>query len=135
MVSSCLEVLGYGEIMSPNKNKRQSIFPMVMVIFGVALILGSVGWLVNTSRLAEAQSASLSAPVSSPRIPYPEVQRISLGDSKAAFDLKQAVFIDTRGEPYFSQGHIPGAISLTDDEVIARQGELDQDAWIITYCT
>lgn len=121
--------------MSPNKNKRRSIFPIVMVIFGVALILGSVGWLVNTSRLAQAQRASLSAPVTSPRIPYPEVQRVSLGDSKAAFDLKQAVFIDTRGEPYFSQGHIPGAISLTDDEVIARQGELDPNAWIITYCT
>jgi 3-mercaptopyruvate sulfurtransferase SseA len=135
MVSSCLEVLGFGELMSPNKNKRQPIFPIVMVIFGVVLILGSVGWLVNTSRLAEAQRASLSAPVTSPRIPYPEVQRVSLGDSKAAFDLKQAVFIDTRGEPYFSQGHIPGAIALTDDEVVARQGELDPNAWIITYCT
>lgn len=121
--------------MSPNKNKRQPIFPIVMVIFGVVLILGSVGWLVNTSRLAEAQRASLSAPVTSPRIPYPEVQRVSLGDSKAAFDLKQAIFIDTRGEPYFSQGHIPGAIALTDDEVVARQGELDPNAWIITYCT
>jgi hypothetical protein len=135
MVSSCLEVLGFGELMSPNKNKRQPIFPIVMVIFGVVLILGSVGWLVNTSRLAEAQRASLSAPVTSPRIPYPEVQRVSLGDSKAAFDLKQAVFIDTRGEPYFSQGHIPGAIALTDDEVVARQSELDPNAWIITYCT
>jgi 3-mercaptopyruvate sulfurtransferase SseA len=135
MVSSCLEVLGFGELMSPNKNKRQPIFPIVMVIFGVVLILGSVGWLVNTSRLAEAQRASLSAPVTSPRIPYPEVQRVSLGDSKAAFDLKQAVFIDTRGEPYFSQGHIPGAIALTDDDVVARQGELDPNAWIITYCT
>jgi 3-mercaptopyruvate sulfurtransferase SseA len=135
MVSSCLEVLGFGELMSPNKNKRQPIFPIVMVIFGVVLILGSVGWLVNTSRLAEAQRASLSAPVTSPRIPYPEVQRVSLGDSKAAFDLKQAIFIDTRGEPYFSQGHIPGAIALTDDEVVARQGELDPNAWIITYCT
>lgn len=121
--------------MSPNKNKRQPIFPIVMVIFGVVLILGSVGWLVNTSRLAEAQRASLSAPVTSPRIPYPEVQRVSLGDSKAAFDLKQAVFIDTRGEPYFSQGHIPGSIALTDDDVVARQGELDPNAWIITYCT
>jgi 3-mercaptopyruvate sulfurtransferase SseA len=135
MVSSCLEVLGFGELMSPNKNKRQPIFPIVMVIFGVVLILGSVGWLVNTSRLAEAQRASLSAPVTSPRIPYPEVQRVSLGDSKAAFDLKQAIFIDTRGEPYFSQGHIPGAIALTDDDVVARQGELDPNAWIITYCT
>jgi hypothetical protein len=124
-----------GEMMQVKKNRRQPIFPIVMVLLGVGLILGSVAWLVNSSRLAEAQRASLAAPVTSPRIPYPEVQRVSLGDSKAAFDLKQAIFIDTRGEPYFSQGHIPGAISMTDDELPSRQGELDPNAWIITYCT
>lgn len=121
--------------MSPKKNTRQPISPIVMVILGVVLILGSIGWLVNTSRQAEAQRASLAAPVTSPRIPYPEVQRVSLGDSKAAFDLKQAVFIDTRGEPYYSQGHIPGAITMTDDEVLARLSELDPNSWMITYCT
>lgn len=121
--------------MPPSKNKRQPIFPIAMVILGVLLILGSVGWLVNASRLTEAQRASVSAPVTSPRIPYPEILRVSLGDSKAAFDLKQAVFIDVRGEPYFSQGHIPGAISMTDDDVANRLSELDPNAWIITYCT
>jgi hypothetical protein len=121
--------------MSPNQKKRQPIFPIAMVALGAALILGSVAWLINTSRLAQAQRASLSAPVTSPRIPHPEVPRISLGDAKAALDLKQAVFVDTRGEPYFSQGHIPGAISMTDDEVASRLGELDPNAWIITYCT
>jgi len=121
--------------MSPKKNNRQPISPIIMVILGIVLILSSVGWLVNTSRLAEAQRASLAAPVTSPRIPYPEVQRVSLGDSKAAFDLEQAVFVDTRGEPYFSQGHIPGAITMTDDEVVTRLSDLDPNAWIITYCT
>lgn len=121
--------------MPPTQRNRQPVFPILMVVFGVVLILGSVAWLVNASRLAEAQRASLSAPVTSPRIPYPEVPRVGLGDSKAAFDLKQAVFIDTRGEPYFSQGHIPGAISMSDDEVLTRLGELDPNAWIITYCT
>lgn len=121
--------------MSASKKKRQPIFPFVMVLLGAALILGSIAWLVGASRVTEAQNASLGAPVTSPRIPFPEVQRVSLGDSKAAFDLKQAIFVDTRGEPYFSQGHIPGAISLTDDELPARQGELDPNAWIITYCT
>jgi 3-mercaptopyruvate sulfurtransferase SseA len=121
--------------MPPTRKTRQPIFPIVMVVFGIFLILGSVAWLVNASRVAEAQQASLSAPVTSPRIPYPEVARVSLGDSKAAFDLQQAIFVDTRGEPYFSQGHIPDAISMTDDEVVSRMSELDPNAWIITYCT
>lgn len=121
--------------MSPKQPQRQLISPILMVILGVALILGSVGWLVSASRQADEQRASLTAPVTSPRIPYPEVPRVSVGDSKAAFDLKQAVFIDTRGEPYFSQGHIPGAIPITDEEVTARLDELDPNAWIIPYCT
>ena len=121
--------------MPPTRKKRQSIFPLVMVVFGILLILGSVAWLVNASRIADAQRASLSSPVTSPRIPYPEVARVSLGDSKAAYDLQQAIFMDTRGEPYFSQGHIPGATSMTEDELASRLGELDPNAWIITYCT
>lgn len=121
--------------MSSRRYNRQSLFPLLMIVFGVALILGSVAWMVNASRMAEAQRASLTDPVASPRIPYPEVPRVSLGDSKAAYDLQQAVFVDTRGEPYFSEGHIPGAISMTDDEIASRLNELNPDDWIITYCT
>jgi 3-mercaptopyruvate sulfurtransferase SseA len=121
--------------MSSRRYNRQSLFPLLMIVFGVALIFGSVAWMVNASRTAEAQRASLIDPVASPRIPYPEVPRVSLGDSKAAYDLQQAVFVDTRGEPYFSEGHIPGAISMTDDEIASRINELNPDDWIITYCT
>jgi len=121
--------------MAPTRNRRPTIFPIVMVAFGILLILGSIAWLVNASRIADSQRASLSSPVNSPRIPYPEVPRASLGDSKAAYDLNQAIFVDTRGEPYYSQGHIPGAISMTEDEIASRAGELDPKAWIVTYCT
>jgi rhodanese-related sulfurtransferase len=40
-----------------------------------------------------------------------------------------------RGDPYYSEGHIPGAISMTQEEMATRMGELDKNAWIITYCT
>jgi phage shock protein E len=68
-------------------------------------------------------------------IPFPEVSRINVKDAKAAFDIGNAVFIDVRGEPVFSDGHIPGAISITYDEIMDRLGELDSAAWIIPYCT
>ena len=69
------------------------------------------------------------------RVPYPDIPRITLSDAKAAFDLNNAVFIDTRGDSYFSQGHIPGALSITEDQIGDRIDELDSTAWIITYCT
>jgi hypothetical protein len=119
----------------PAKNNRQSILPILMVIGGVILILGAAAWLIQSSRQTAALEKDLPPPVSSPRIPYPDMKRISLGDAKAAYELKQAVFVDVRGDPYFSQGHIPGAVSMSDNDLPARLAELDPQAWIITYCT
>ena len=40
-----------------------------------------------------------------------------------------------RGEEYYQQGHIAGAISIPEDQLEERVKELDSNAWIITYCT
>jgi 3-mercaptopyruvate sulfurtransferase SseA len=116
------------------RRNQGSIWPIVMVGMGLVLILGAIGWYVMNS------SNSSSAPLSTPqtadvKIPYPDVQRVSLGDAKAAYDTKMAVFVDVRGEPYYSQGHIPGALSITDVELPNRLNELNTSDWIITYCT
>lgn len=113
---------------------RRPLTPILLMAVGLLLIVGSVF----------ALSGSLPPPIPTPTavataltrlIPYPDVPRVELGDAKAAFDLKQAVFIDVRGDPYFSSGHIPGALSITNDEILFRLGELDKNAWIILYCT
>jgi hypothetical protein len=120
-----------------------------MVLFGFILMIGALLWFVFATRQSASRAAILATPlassitpvassitpVASPAIPYPEIKRISLGDARAAFELKSAVFIDVRGEPYYSEAHIPGAISMTYDEMATRMGELDKKAWIITYCT
>jgi 3-mercaptopyruvate sulfurtransferase SseA len=119
--------------MSAKKQQPRSIVPMVFIAAGVLLMLGSVGWYLISSNNPAAEPTP--APIVQQDIPYPEILRVGLGDAKAAFDLGNAIFIDTRGEPYFSQGHIPGAISITSEEVLDRLPELDPGAWIITYCT
>jgi 3-mercaptopyruvate sulfurtransferase SseA len=117
------------------RNGRASLIPLIMVGLGIILMISSMFWFLNSARKTAASQTGQAAPISSPRIPYPEIRRVSLADAKAAFDLKQAMFIDARGEPYFSQGHIPGAVSMTPDEISSRLSELDPNAWIITYCT
>jgi hypothetical protein len=124
-----------------------------MVVFGVVLMIGALLWFVIVTRQSAARTTVLPTPVVSsitpvaspvsssvtpvatPAIPYPEIKRISLADAKAAFELKSAIFIDVRGEPYYSESHVPGALSMTYDELSSRMGELDKKAWIITYCT
>jgi hypothetical protein len=110
---------------------RNALFPILMIVAGIVLILGSAAWFVNAQR-PEAE-VSQSAPAM--RIPHPDIPRITVEDAKAVFDAGSAAFIDTRGEPYFSQGHIPGALSITVDELPDRIDELRDYEWIVTYCT
>lgn len=131
---------------------RQPVIPVIMVAGGVVLILGAIFWSMNIGRISSANGAPVRSPVAvlntprppasgglqpqaTLRIPYPEVTRIPLADAKAAYDSKSAVFLDVRGEPYYTETHIPGAISMTDAEVLSRLNELDPKQWIITYCT
>ena len=115
--------------MPSKKRAAASKTPFLLIAAGLILIVGSIIWFVLSPGM-QAQPTPTAQD-----IPYPEVPRISVKDAKAALGIGNAVFIDVRGEPYFSEGHIPGAISMTYDEVMDRLGELDSAAWIITYCT
>ena len=106
-----------------------------MMAVGVLLILSAAAWYVTLAPTNSMSQSWDAASVSSQVIPYPKVKRISLADAKAAYDLGNAVFVDVRGEPYYSQGHIPGALSIDGDELKERMNELDPEAWIIIYCT
>ena len=119
--------------MSSKLNQR-FLIPALMVLAGVILILCSLYWLFNSTQPPAPRSPASPTPVSSGvSVPYPDLPRLSLADAKAAYELGTAVFIDVRGEPYYSQGHIPGALSIPEDELYERLDELDPSAWIITY--
>lgn len=114
---------------------RVSRTPLLAVGLGVLFIIVALFWFLNSSEEPAASSGPDIPQTSSPRIPYPNVKRVNLADVKAAVELKQAVILDTRGEPFFSEGHIPSAISFTEEEFADRVSELDRSDWIITYCT
>ena len=72
----------------------------------------------------------------SPTVEVPqEVQRITVEESKAAFDSEMAVFLDVRSRSAYAANHIPGALSIPLIELEPRISELDPNQWIITYCT
>jgi hypothetical protein len=63
-----------------------------------------------------------------------EVPRISVEAAKEAWDAGSAVFVDVRGDTYYQETHISGALSIPLAEIESRMDELDREAWIITYC-
>jgi len=101
----------------------------VIVIAAVLLTLSNQTPNPPASTAASPTTASAGEPT------YPEVERVSLEDSKAAYDQGTAVFLDVRSTSSYSQGHIPGALSIPLGELQDRTSELNPDDWIITYCT
>lgn len=114
------------------KKGKPVLLPIVLVVAGLVLILGAAAFY-----LLHPLNSTESLPTDQPAaaIPYPDVPRVSVQDAKAAYDLKNAVFIDVRGEPYYSESHIPGALSLTFDALPDQSQTLKKTDWIITYCT
>lgn len=123
--------------MSQSSQRTLLILGSVVVIaLGAVLIISSIGTPSAPASTAPQSVAPIqSAPTVSADIPYPEIVRVSLGNAKAAYDLKQAVFVDVRDAGSYANSHIPGAISIPLADLESRLNELDKNAWIITYCT
>jgi len=102
-------------------NLRKAFFALVV---GVAFIAATLTACAPTSE-------PVSPAVEAPR----EIQRVTLEESKAAFDSGEAIFVDVRTASTYQVGHIPGALSIPLAELPTRIGELDPNQWIITYCT
>lgn len=117
------------------KKQSRSILPLAMVVAGVILIVIPLVWLVQNGSRAAQPAAQVPPSADQARLPFPDIERVSLADARAAYEVGSAVFVDTRGDPFFDSGHIPGALNIAEDDIEQRFTELDPQAWIITYCT
>jgi hypothetical protein len=126
---------------NPNQRLILIIGSIVIIAAGAILILSAMpgGGPVASAPQSAAQSAAQSAPQPVAPVPtedtYPNIIRVTLGNAKAAYDLKQATFVDVRDIGSYNNAHIAGAISIPLADLESRLKELDPNAWIITYCT
>jgi hypothetical protein len=112
--------------------------PWILVIGGLVVVLllaliyatvrGKSPALIGTG-LGETPQVQVTPANNSPEIP-----RVTLGDAKAAYDARQAIFVDVRGAEPYAAAHIPDALSISAGEIASRVAELDRAAGIITYC-
>ncbi len=118
------------------KNRKAKEFPVLLLAGGgILLIVAAVllGLQNRTSQATPSEPAVSSGYEEEET--YPEIERVSLEDAKAAFDAGTAVFVDVRGVDAYNMSHIPGSLSIPLAELESRLGELDPNQWIITYCT
>ena len=95
-----------------------------------------VGFVLVTATLVACTASPPQAEPESPVTEAPgEVQRVTLEESKAAFDSGEAVFLDVRSASSYAASHIPDALSIPLAELEARIDEINPNHWIIAYCT
>lgn len=66
-----------------------------------------------------------------------EVPRVSVEEARAALDSGAAIIVDVRSAEAYAASHIAGAINIPLEEIETDPASLnlDEDQWIITYCT
>jgi rhodanese-related sulfurtransferase len=63
----------------------------------------------------------------------PQVEQIDMAEAKGHFDAGTAIFIDVRAGSAYAEGHIPGALTITNAELETRLKDLQANAVIIAY--
>ena len=63
-----------------------------------------------------------------------KARRIPREDAVKLVNEKKAIFVDVRSKESYEAGHIKGAISIPESELISRLKEIPTKRMIITYC-
>jgi len=100
---------------------------LLALVVGVVLVAVTLTACAPATPRAEPDDPAVQAPG--------EIQRITLEESKSAFENGEALFLDVRSQSSYAASHIPGAQSIPLVELRPRIEELDPSQWIITYCT
>jgi len=108
------------------KRRRTQYGPILLITIGLLLIALMI-WQLSLR-------AAASPAASSPATPG-EITRVDIEAARLAVERGEAVFIDVRGDAFFSREHIPGAMNLPLELVEQQLSTLDPDLWYIPYCT
>jgi 3-mercaptopyruvate sulfurtransferase SseA len=91
----------------PKKRKANKRSPLLLFIGGGIVLLDRCAILLAN------QNATLQPPRPiGEDIPYPEIQRVSLADAKAALDSGSAVLLDVRSAEAFAGQRIAGSVNI-----------------------
>jgi hypothetical protein len=104
----------------------------------VVLVLGAIISFSNqrSAGVGNAPGVVATAEALATRsIPYPDVSRISLEETLPRLEQGEAVLVDVRSRSSHEKAHAAGAISMPEEEMDARIGELPRDQDLVLYCT
>lgn len=114
-------------------SQRGTLF--LLIAGGLLVIVATVLILIPRQDPRTAAPPEIENAPPQADIPFPEVPRISVEDTKAQFDANSAIIVDVRSPDAYASSHIPNSLSIPEEELEARVDELPKDAEILLYCT
>ena len=128
--------------------RRRVFIPAALALAAAAALLGgckATDTAGNTSAGA-AQAAGKSAaqaggksnanaPAGTTEVHADGVRRVTVAELQAMLKDGSAALYDTRPQAAYDAEHIPGALSMPNDQVANRAGELPKDKTLVFYCT
>jgi hypothetical protein len=81
------------------------------------------------------EKPSASAPTGTTEVHADGVRRVSVAELQKMVAAGGVVLYDTRSKAQYDEEHLPGALSLPQNETEARAGELPRDKTLVFYCT
>ena len=91
----------------------------------MGLILVAAGLIVLTAQQGSNPNSNA--------LPYPNVPRISPAEAYNQQQAGTAIIIDVRDAEFYQESHAAGALSMPEDELLARLDELPVDKTLIFY--
>ena len=114
------------------KKNRNITLPIILVSAGLFLVLLALITFFNPDRNVYPQIGDVQTLNKNSNA---DISRINVEKAKIAIDAGSAVIIDVRGEPFYSNGHIPGSLSISEEDLPKSIKDLNPSDMIITYCT
>ena len=112
-------------MVKPRKRRqRRAGLPAPVLIGGIVGIL-LIGF--GLIALTDQQGSNVS------NLPYPDIPRVSPAEAYQQQQGGAAVLVDVRDEQFYQQSHAAGAISVPEDDLLARLDELPSDKTLILY--
>jgi len=109
------------------QRKNNALLPIFLFVLVLVISIGVMVLAQNQRQKQLANPGQYDSPDQIPRVTTDEAYQAMING--------EAILLDTRSATEFNAQHISGAINLPYNEVEARLGELDTEAWYITYCT